>query len=73
LTVLSALTPELREQLLAVSVDAPARIRLELRHDRTVIWGDDTASETKAQVSTVLLGRKGDTIDVSAPDVVTIR
>jgi cell division protein FtsQ len=73
LTVLSALTPELREQLIAVSVEAPARIRLELRRDRTVVWGDDTASETKATVATALLSRKGDTIDVSAPDVVTIR
>jgi cell division protein FtsQ len=73
LTVLTALTKELREQLLAVSVEAPARIRLELRGDRTVVWGDDTASETKAKVSTALLSRKGDTIDVSAPDVVTIR
>lgn len=73
LTVLSALTKELREELLAVSVEAPARIRLELRGDRTVVWGDDTGSDTKAKVSTALLERKGDTIDVSAPGVVTIR
>ena len=73
LTVLSALTDDLREQLVAISVEAPARIRLELRSDRTVIWGDDTASDTKAQVTTALLKRKGDTIDVSAPSVVTIR
>ena len=73
LTVLSSLTDELREQLVAVSVQAPARIRLELRNDRVVVWGDDTASETKARVATALLDRAGDTIDVSAPDVVTIR
>lgn len=73
LTVLSSLTDELREQLVRISVEAPARIRLELRQNRTVIWGDDSASETKAKVSTALLSRKGDTIDVSAPAVVTIR
>jgi cell division protein FtsQ len=73
LTVLSALTDELREQLLAVSVAAPARITLELRKDRSVFWGDETNSETKARVSTALLARKGDVIDVSAPTVVTIR
>lgn len=73
LTVLAALTPDLRTQLVAVSVAAPARIRLELRKDRTVVWGDDTDSPTKAQVATALLRRKGDTIDVSAPDVVTIK
>jgi cell division protein FtsQ len=52
---------------------APARIELTLRSDRTVIWGDDSDSEKKAQVSTALLKRKGGTIDVSAPSVVTIR
>jgi cell division protein FtsQ len=73
LTVLDALTDELRGQLLQISVPAPARIELTLRKDRRVIWGDDSASETKAQVSTALLKRRGQTIDVSAPTVVTIR
>lgn len=73
LTVLGSLTEELREQLLQISVLAPARIELSLRKDRKVIWGDDSASETKAQVSTALLKRDGQTIDVSAPTVVTIR
>jgi cell division protein FtsQ len=73
LTVLAALTPDIRKQLTAISVAAPARIRLELRSDRTVVWGDDTDSGTKAQVATALLRRKGDTIDVSAPGVVTIK
>ena len=65
--------PKLREELVAVSAAAPAQIRLELSKDRTIVWGDDTQSETKAQVATALLEHKGDTIDVSAPDVVTIR
>jgi cell division protein FtsQ len=73
LTVLDSLTDELRGQLLQISVPAPARIELTLRKDRRVIWGDDSASETKAQVSTALLKRAGQTIDVSAPSVVTIR
>ncbi|BCJ51051.1 cell division protein FtsQ [Actinoplanes sp. NBRC 14428] len=73
LVVLSSLTAELREQLVSISVPAPAQVRLGLRKDRTIIWGDDTESEKKAQVATALLERKGDTIDVSAPTVVTIR
>ncbi|OJF13253.1 cell division protein FtsQ/DivIB [Couchioplanes caeruleus] len=73
LVVLSSLTAELREQLVSISVPAPAQVRLGLRKDRTIIWGDDTESEKKAQVATALLPRKGDTIDVSAPTVVTIR
>jgi cell division protein FtsQ len=73
LVVLSALTAELREQLVSISVPAPAQVKLALRKDRTIIWGDDTESEKKAQVATALLERHGDTIDVSAPTVVTIR
>ncbi|WP_433302672.1 cell division protein FtsQ/DivIB [Actinoplanes sp. CA-030573] len=73
LRVLAALSPDLREQLVAVSAAAPAQIKLELSKDRTVVWGDDTASETKSQVATALLKKAGKEIDVSAPTVVTIR
>ncbi|GAA0803619.1 cell division protein FtsQ/DivIB [Spirilliplanes yamanashiensis] len=73
LTVLAALTDDLRAQLTEISVEAPARIKLTLAKGRTIIWGDDTENATKARVATSLLARKGDTIDVSAPDVVTIR
>ncbi|GLY01893.1 FtsQ-type POTRA domain-containing protein [Actinoplanes sp. NBRC 101535] len=73
LTVLAALSDDLREQLVAVSVESPVQIRLELRKGREVIWGDDTKSDEKSKVATALLGQKGDEIDVSAPTVVTIR
>ncbi|GGN04133.1 cell division protein FtsQ [Actinoplanes campanulatus] len=73
LTVLAALSDELREQLVAISVASPVQIRLELRKGRVVIWGDDTASKQKSIVATALLREKGDEIDVSAPSVVTIR
>jgi len=73
LVVLGALTDELREELVSVAVPAPAQVQLKLRAGRTVIWGDETQSESKAQLATVLLKRDGDTIDVSAPTVVTIR
>jgi cell division protein FtsQ len=73
LQVLAVLTPTLREQLTEVVVEGPARIKVLLRGGRTVIWGDATSGETKARVATSLLSRKGDTIDVSAPDVVTVR
>ena len=73
LTVLAALSTELRDQLVAVAAPAPAQIKLELRQNRTVVWGDDTDSDTKSQVATALLRRAGSEIDVSAPSVVTIR
>ncbi|MBB2941607.1 cell division protein FtsQ [Actinoplanes lutulentus] len=73
LTVLGALSDELRKQLVAVAVPSPVQIRLELRKGRVVIWGDDTKSDEKSKVATELLGQKGEEIDVSAPTVVTIR
>jgi cell division protein FtsQ len=72
LRVLGALTPELRDRLDSVVADAPGRISLRLRGDRMIVWGDAEQSETKALVATSLLDRPGRTIDVSAPDVVTV-
>ena len=73
LTVLAALTDDLREQLVGIEVRAAAQITLHLKKGRTVVWGDDTQSPSKAQVATALIKRDGTVIDVSAPDVVTIR
>ncbi|WP_027346209.1 cell division protein FtsQ/DivIB [Hamadaea tsunoensis] len=72
LAVLAVLTPQLRAELTRLVVEAPARIRLELRKGRTIIWGDTSEGATKARVATVLLTRSGTQIDVSAPEVVTI-
>ncbi|SDZ07726.1 cell division protein FtsQ [Micromonospora pattaloongensis] len=73
LQVLGALTPELRSQLQEVAVAGPARITVKLRGGRTIVWGDASDNETKARVAGALLSREGRTIDVSAPDVVTVR
>ncbi|GIM96355.1 cell division protein FtsQ/DivIB [Paractinoplanes toevensis] len=73
LTVLDALSAELREQLVAISAATPAQIRLQLTKERVVVWGDDTESDTKSQVATALLKKAAKQIDVSAPKVVTIR
>jgi cell division protein FtsQ len=73
LTVLAALSDDLREQLVAIAVVAPAQISLQLTGNRTVVWGDDTQSGMKSQVATALLKKAKNQIDVSAPSVVTIR
>lgn len=73
LTVLAALTPQLRAPLTTLVADAPTRVRLELRDGRVVVWGDATQNDTKATVATSLLGKPGRKIDVSAPEVVTVR
>jgi cell division protein FtsQ len=73
LTVLAALTGELRSRLVELLADAPTRVRLELTGGREVIWGDATDNELKARVATSLLSRPAKAIDVSAPRVPTLR
>jgi cell division protein FtsQ len=73
LTVLAALTPPLRERMAALAADAPARIRLELADGRVIIWGDARDNAAKVQVAVLMLGKPGQVIDVSAPDLVTVR
>ncbi|GHJ44950.1 hypothetical protein Cs7R123_22920 [Catellatospora sp. TT07R-123] len=73
LVVIRALTKELRAELDTLVVDGPARIRLELRGDRIVTWGDAEESADKARVATSLLRKPDKLIDVSGvPDVVTL-
>ena len=72
LTVLSALTPDLQQQLDSVEGEAATRITLVLKDSRTVFWGDGTESDRKAEVATALLARSGEHFDVSAPDVPTV-
>jgi cell division protein FtsQ len=79
LTVLAALTPPLRAELKTLTVAGPASIELSLFSGLTVLWGDESASEDKAQVATALLDHEGlpdhdeVVIDVSAPEVVSVR
>jgi cell division protein FtsQ len=73
LRVIASLSPELRSELVKLSVHSPAGIVLTLRKDRTVTWGDDEQSELKAKVATALLAQKGKQIDVSVPEIVTIQ
>ena len=73
LEVLAALTPQLRERLREIVAESPTAIYLELAGGRRVIWGDATDSAAKAHIATSLLVESSGTIDVSTPDVVTVR
>lgn len=73
LTVLSALPPWLRDQLVALTADAPTRVSLELTEHRTVVWGDATDNEAKIRVLQVTKIAPDKTLDVSAPGVVLER
>lgn len=73
LSVLASLPTALREELVRVEASAPTRIRLKLNAGREIIWGDSTDNPTKGRVAMSLLRRPGTVIDVSAPNVVTVR
>jgi cell division protein FtsQ len=73
LAVLAALPPNLRDKVDHVSARTPAQIQLMLTGGREIVWGDATDNATKARVASSLLGRSGTVIDVSAPNVVTVR
>lgn len=63
----------LRAELMSVSADSPADVRLSLRGDRTVRWGSVADSDRKAMVLAVLLSQPGKIYDVASPDLPTIR
>jgi cell division protein FtsQ len=73
LTVLGTLPPRLRALLAVVTADSPARIRLDLRDGRQIIWGDATLNDAKARVAEALLGHNQRIMDVSAPAVIPTR
>jgi cell division protein FtsQ len=73
LSVAAALTPELRRELVRIAAPTAEQVTLRLRKGRSVFWGDAGDSADKATVATALLGRPGKRIDVSAPDVVTVK
>ena len=72
LTVLAALSRQLRADLVTLVADSPARIRLELHENRKIIWGDATENDAKVVAATTLLRQPGDVIDVSAPQFATV-
>lgn len=73
-TVAGELTPQLRVRLVAIEVPEKDRITLRLSKGLTVRWGGPERSDRKATVATALLSRKDATlIDVTSPEVVTVR
>ncbi len=72
ITVLAALSPEVRRELQAVSADTPSYVRLVLAGDREVRWGDAVDSELKAAVLGPLLTRPGKVYDVTTPVLPTV-
>jgi cell division protein FtsQ len=73
LTVLGSLPSQIRDQLVRMTAASPASVTLILRDNRRVIWGDASDNAAKGRVAVSLLKRPGTVIDVSAPNVITVR
>lgn len=73
LAVLASLPSSLRDEVDYITAPTPAEIQLALRGGRKIVWGDATDNAAKARVSLSLLAHPGTVIDVSAPNVVTVR
>jgi cell division protein FtsQ len=73
LSVATALTEPLRKKLVRIAAPTPEQVTLHLADGRTVFWGDAEDNARKATVTTALLDKPGKKLDVSAPDVVTVR
>lgn len=65
--MLRALPEDLRGDLSKVTVDAADQVSFHLGKTE-VVWGDASSPEVKVRVIPILLKKKPDLIDVSAPD-----
>lgn len=74
--VAGALPAAVLAQLADISASSAAKVTLNLRDGRTVIWGgaqDAAVNATKAGVLVTLLGQPGKTFDLSTPGLAVAR
>ncbi|MCL6422044.1 FtsQ-type POTRA domain-containing protein [Brachybacterium sp. JHP9] len=70
LEVLAALPEDFRSSVGQIAASSRTDVTLTVQTDqgtRTVVWGDASDSELKANVARALLGQPGTTIDVTSP------
>jgi cell division protein FtsQ len=73
LSVAQSLPADLRAKLTRITAETAEQVTLELANGRTVVWGGAEDNARKATVTTALLARPGKRIDVSDPEIVTVR
>lgn len=73
LQVMTALRPEVAEQVARIAAPSVAAITLTLDDGRTVVWGTTDRTEEKALKLAALLTQPGRTYDVSSPDLPTVK
>jgi cell division protein FtsQ len=73
LQVMTALAPEVADQVGRVAAPSVASITLTLTDGRVVVWGGADRTAEKAAKLAALLTRPGHTYDVSSPDLPTVK
>jgi cell division protein FtsQ len=71
--VLKGLPVNLRELVATLSARSEADVQLGLTSGATVLWGDSSEGDRKAQVLLALLGQQAAIYDVSAPERPALR
>lgn len=73
LQVLTALRPEVADQVSRIAAPSVSSITLTLTDGRVVIWGTTDRTAEKAEKLAALLTQPGQTYDVSSPDLPTVK
>ncbi len=73
LDTVSGMPPQLREQIVSIDVGSPSDISFGLPDDRTLVWGSVGRSDLKAPVALAVLQQPGQTVDVSSPNLPTVK
>ncbi|GFG95566.1 cell division protein FtsQ/DivIB [Mycobacterium timonense] len=73
LQVLTALRPEVSDQVGRIAAPSVASITLRLGDGRVVIWGTTDRTDEKAEKLSALLTQPGKVYDVSSPDLPTVK
>lgn len=71
--VVSAVSPELREQVARVEVPSSLEITFHLEDGRSIYWGANRDNHDKALAMETVLGREGQHWNISNPTMVTVR
>lgn len=73
LQVLTALRPEVVDQVARIAAQSVSSITLTLTDGRSVLWGTTDRTDEKAEKLAALLTQPGQGYDVSSPDLPTVR
>lgn len=73
LSVMTGVPAYVADQVARIEVTSPVNIVLQLKDNRTVVWGDDERNGEKAETLRHVLGQEGTEFNVSSPQIPTFK